>query len=145
MSKVLRAKMLTPAFARGPRTDARTPTSSNGNGPASARSAQPVSALAPSGTAPSGQTTEVSAGVRVTEWKGGTRRLRRHVGVGREAEDGEVSGEDGEAERAHVGSVSEARLGCGAASRTRILHIGTGNLEFRAALWRRNQGEWREL
>ena len=82
MSNVLSAKMLTPASASGARTDARTPTIENGNGPTSERSAQPVSARAPAGTASSGQTSESSAGVRVTEWNGGTRALAGIVASG---------------------------------------------------------------
>jgi hypothetical protein len=64
------AKMGTPLRARGSRKEARTPVSSNGNGPSSLKQVHGDSHFALGGACRVGQTMESSSSVRVIEVKG---------------------------------------------------------------------------
>src|SRR5215218_5074827 len=64
------ARMPTSLSASGTATDASTPVSPNSNGPSTSRARQPRSQVVPAGIRPSGQTTDSSPAVRVTQKNG---------------------------------------------------------------------------
>src|SRR5215208_519368 len=64
------ARMPTSLSASGTATDASTPVSPNSNGPSTSRARQPRSQVVPAGTRSSGQTTDISPAVRVTQKNG---------------------------------------------------------------------------